>query len=318
MKADLVDLNFSDLYLRLDKDGQAIYRIGPNNEGKSGLAAVPDGHDSDLAAVRNAFNADGTNSGTVTYDEITLRFVRMPTVEDQVWAAIRRIPLSPPTLDELGLHPDAVTMMRGFAARRGLVLIGGATGAGKTTTVFGALHDYLKIRGGVAITLEDPPELLLQGPVGAGICFQMGISETYTWQMAVMAALRSRPRYILIGEIRTPEAAQQALIASQSGHLVLTTAHGGSVEEAVETIIGLAEVRLGEQAARRLMAGNLLAAIHQWMGHCGPNLEVVQTKSGGTRAQDPVRSGIIDNRPDVLRQNLVKFTAPPPRAAAAE
>ncbi|AOG03465.1 type II/IV secretion system family protein (plasmid) [Bosea sp. RAC05] len=303
-------LNFSDLYIRLDQRAPSSYRIGPNAQGHSGVAKVPGQFEPHIDSVRTQIERTTSNVGTLTLDEMRLRFVKLAVIDEQQWAAIRRIPISPPLLTELGLDTETIRLFRSWGNRRGLIAIGGATGAGKTTTTVAAMMDYLASKNAVGFAIEDPAEYLLLGRVGTGgLCLQMEVKEEDDWRLRVMDALRSRPRYILLGEIRSPEAANQALIASQSGHLVLTTAHGGSVDETIGTILGLAEVKLGEAAARRLLATNLVAVVHQKMGRYGPDLDIVQPTPGATRSSDQVRSAINEGRIDQLRNHVKTYNA---------
>jgi twitching motility protein PilT len=127
----------------------------------------------------------------------------------------------------------------------------------------------------------------------------------------VKKALRFRPQYILVGEIRTPEAAAQALRASTSGHLVFTTIHGGSVVETVGAILRLAEINLGA-AAKLLLADNLVGVIHQRLGRYGPNVSMIATASGDKSA-DPIRKAIESGQLSALQANSKPYEAPQPQ-----
>jgi len=306
----LSDLNFSDIYIRMDVKAPSHYRIGPNEQGLAGCARVQPKYDEQIALLRSLIDKEPGRVGTITLDEMRLRYCRAGTVGSEIWVAIRRIPLLPPDLTRLGLDQEAVKMIQSWGVRRGLVAIGGATGAGKTTTAVSAFCEFIDKHNAVGVAIEDPAEYLLQGRVGnRGFCLQFEVNDEDGWKQAVMDALRSRPRYLLLGEIRTPEAANQALIASQSGHLVLTTAHGGSVEETLGTILGYAEVKIGEVAARRLLANNLVAAVYQRLGRYGPNLSVAAPTVGTPRHQDQVRNAIAEGKIEQLRNHVRDYVA---------
>lgn len=276
-------LNFSDLYVRIDAKAPSRYRIGPNAEGVSGNLVVPGEFDSSIDYIRNQIEKAEADEGTIQHDTMRLRFSRANIADNQVWASIRRIPLKVPTLRELSVARPAIEVMRTWARHRGIVLICGATGAGKTTTGAAYLQDSMERNGGTAVALEDPPEYLLQGEMGEkGVCFQMRVEDD-NWRDAVKTALRWRPRLIFVGEIRTPESAKQALRASTSGHLVVATIHGGSVEEAIGAMISLSTDQGTDN--NNLLADNLVGVVHQRLARKGPDVRLLNMLR---RENDPV------------------------------
>src|SRR3546814_7354761 len=93
--------------------------------------------------------------------------------------------------------------------------------------------------GDVAIAIEDPPELPLDGKHGRfGRCFQIAV-ENGDFGRALSSTMRYNPRYILLGEIRSPVEASQALRAAINGHIVLTTLHAGSITTALQSMLKL-------------------------------------------------------------------------------
>lgn len=123
----------------------------------------------------------------------------------------------------------------------GLILWSGPTGAGKTTAVSSLMKEYLITEGGFAYTIEDPAEMPLDGSYNAlngslGLCKQTQPIEG-NWGACLKSALRSKPRFILVGEIRTPETASEVLRACTSGHLVLSTIHANNVTDAINSVI---------------------------------------------------------------------------------
>lgn len=134
-----------------------------------------------------------------------------------------------PQLDELG-YPSPVLEWIESAIRKpeGLILIGGATGSGKTTTLYAiakALHD----RGRSVITLEDPVERVVPGVAQ----IQLDGAAGFNIAKAFTGALRQDPDALMLGEIRTESAAQALVQASLSGHLVVSTTHAGGVLQAL-------------------------------------------------------------------------------------
>lgn len=301
-------LPFSDLYIRMDKKAPSRYRIGANRERLSGNFEVPKEFDDQIDMVRTHLANTGEDSGTIDLDLMRLRFCAANVANDEKWAAIRRIPLIVPKIDKLLLDPGAVGLMRSWSRRRGIIVIGGATGAGKSTTAAALLQDFLESQGGTGLTIEDPPEYLLQGQIGENAaCFQIEIKTESDWEAAGKTAMRWRPRFILVGEIRSPESAALALSASTSGHLVIATIHGGSVEETLVSLLNHADKKFGS-AARSLLAENLVAAIHQRMGQYGPDLSVLESFTKG-KLNEVVGRNIRDGRMQQLADHALPFFA---------
>jgi len=180
----------------------------------------------------------------------------------------RKMPKNTPDIYDLGLPEPIVKYLVGLAPESGLILMGGPTGMGKTTTCSALIKKYLENEGGFLYTVEDPPEMPLDGLYtakngGLGLCKQTPI-ENERWGDGLKSALRSKPRYILVGEIRTPETASQALRAATSGHLVISTIHANSVEDALNSVIKYATAAgLQESLAADLLGRGILAVVHQ-------------------------------------------------------
>lgn len=180
----------------------------------------------------------------------------------------RRMPRKTPDVARLGLPENLTNHLISLNRESGLLLWGGPTGAGKTTSISCLLRKYLEREGGFAYTIEDPPELPLDGIYsskrgGLGLCKQTEPINN-DWGESLKSVLRCRPRYILVGEIRTPECASQILRAATSGHLVLSTIHANSVEDALNSVIKYATAGgLNEELAADLLGRGILGVIHQ-------------------------------------------------------
>lgn len=180
----------------------------------------------------------------------------------------RKMPGDVPDIYSLGLPKHTVDYLLTLGKESGLILFGGPTGMGKTTSASALMKKFLEIEGGFMYTIEDPPEMPLDGLYhakngGLGLCKQCPV-DNERWGDGIKSALRSRPRYILVGEIRTPETASQVLRAATSGHLVLSTIHASTVEDALESLIKYASgAGLTESLAADLLARGILAVIHQ-------------------------------------------------------
>lgn len=296
-------LPFTDLYLRLDDDYvPARYRPDPTRSNLVGNLTVPSVFNEDLGAIRSMLHLEVGMEGTLTYQGLRLRYARFRAAENENWAALRAVPLDLPSIDHLGLNPDFVRMIRGWGQRKGLILVGGKTGDGKTTTCVAAIRDYLERIGGLAYTCEDPIEFQLQGAVSdKGFCLQYEVTDDNDWNPAIKRAMRTRPDYIFVGEIRTPEAAEHLLKAATSGHLVLTTIHAGSVSDTISAILHLAENKLGP-VARQIIGDRLVAAVHQTLTKAGPRIEcVLPQDKNGDMAAGLIKNGDISNLSNHVR-----------------
>jgi len=292
----LRDLPFMDIYVCLDGNSPAHYR----EEVKNGIASeidvdVPPEYQEDIeelaSFLRESFKG---NEKGLTFGGMRLRASKLETAGGETWAAMRRIPELPPKLGKLGFIPQLVPLLQTFGKRGGLILICGATGQGKTTTSSSLLLDYLETNGGVAFTIEDPVEYNLEGRRGTGgYCYQSEIKDDSEWSIMLKRALRWHPRYIMVGEVRTPDAANQLLRAATSGHTVLTTMHAGSMEEGLEGLLQLAEQAVGARAPLLLAAG-LTAVVHQTFTAGGLYASFVVTEPNNPGS--PIRALIRDKR----------------------
>ena len=209
----------------------------------------------------------GNSSYALQFDGCNYRIERIMTITG-VQYNCRKMPHITPDIYDLGLPELIVRQLSTLGTEAGLILFGGPTGMGKTTTASGLLFEFLKKNGGFAYTIEDPPEMPLDTLIraengGLGLCKQTSV-ENENWGACLKSALRSRPRYILVGEIRTPETASQTLRAATSGHLVISTIHANSAEDALNSIVKYATAAgLQESLAFDLLARGILAVVHQ-------------------------------------------------------
>ena len=146
---------------------------------------------------------------------------------------IRVVTETVPTLEELG-HPP---VFRTLASQpRGLVLVTGPTGSGKSTTLAAMIHLINSERACHILTLEDPIEYLHKHQ--KSIVNQREVhADTKSFTVALRAALREDPDVILVGEMRDPETIATAITAAETGHLVFATLHTGSAAQTIDRII---------------------------------------------------------------------------------
>jgi twitching motility protein PilT len=172
--------------------------------------------------------------------------------------ALRVIPTRVPTFAELDLPPGVERLAN---EQRGLVLVTGATGSGKTMTLAAMVGHINGTRRQHVITIEDPIEIL--HPDEGCIVSQREVGhDTLSFEQALRRALRQDPDVILIGELRDAETAQTALQAAESGHLVLSTMHTVDAAETVGRMIEFFPPAKQHQI-RSIVAGVLRGIVSQ-------------------------------------------------------
>ena len=150
-----------------------------------------------------------------------------------VSAVLRKLRFGGPSFEDMGL-PDVIRRLAEEA--RGLVLVTGPTGSGKTTTLAAMIEHVNHTRQCHIVTIEDPIEVLFRDDVASINQREVG-NDTESFLAALRAALRQDPDVILIGEMRDPETVRTALQAAETGHLVLSTLHTLNATETVNRIV---------------------------------------------------------------------------------
>ena len=208
--------------------------------------------------AREEFEADG--EADLSYSIAGLSRFRINAFRQRGSVSIvcRVIPYQVRTIEDLGLPP----VIRELAEeRRGIVLLTGTTGSGKSTTLAAMVDHINSTRAEHVITLEDPIEylhadkrsIINQREVGA---------DTESFARAMRRVLRQDPDVILIGEMRDEETVRTALSAAETGHLVLSTLHTLDATETINRIIDFFPPHL-QQQARVMLASTLRGAVSQ-------------------------------------------------------
>lgn len=147
--------------------------------------------------------------------------------------SLRVLPIRIPTLDELNL-PPVVKHLAG--QNKGLVLVCGPTGSGKSTTLAAMINYINTTQRRMIVTVEDPIEYLHQDGTSVIVQREVGY-DTKGFPSALRHALRQDPDVILVGEMRDQETISLAITAAETGHLVLSTLHANSTSEAVDRMV---------------------------------------------------------------------------------
>ena len=178
--------------------------------------------------------------------------------QQHVGMVIRTIANEIPNFEKLGL-PD--TLKEIVMAKRGLVLVVGATGSGKSTTLAAMISHRNRTSAGHIVTVEDPVEFVHQSEQSLITHREVGI-DTHSWHNALKNTLRQAPDVILIGEIRDTETMEHAITFAETGHLCLGTLHSNNANQTLDRIVNFFPDERRRQVLMDL-SSNLRAVISQ-------------------------------------------------------
>jgi twitching motility protein PilU len=178
--------------------------------------------------------------------------------QQNVGMVVRTIVNQIPDFAQLGL-PD--TLKEVVMTKRGLVLVVGATGSGKSTSLAAMIDHRNRTSAGHIVTVEDPVEFVHQSQKSLITHREVGL-DTHSWHNALKNTLRQAPDVILIGEIRDTETMEHAIAFAETGHLCLGTLHSNSANQTIDRIINF----FSEERRKQLLmdlSSNLRAIISQ-------------------------------------------------------
>jgi twitching motility protein PilT len=215
--------------------------------------------------------------------------------------AFRVIPQEIPGFTSLGL-PAGVQKLAD--EQRGLILVTGATGSGKTTTLAAIIDHINRTRTQHIVTIEDPIEIMHEDHQCIINQREVGL-DTTSFHEALRRGLRQDPDVILIGELRDAETAETALQAAESGHLVLSTLH---TVDAAETLGRMIEFfpAIKQPQIRSILAGVLRGVVSQRLlpKANGGRIPAVEVMVVNARIQDLVRDGKTEEIPEAIDEGV--------------
>jgi twitching motility protein PilT len=224
--------------------------------------------DTDMADVAQILTQGSINTskpfefkeidGSYEYQDLCRFRFNLFKSQGQLGAVLRIIPATIPTIDDLGLP----SVLKSIALnQRGLVLVTGATGSGKSTTLATMIDHLNTHRAAHILTIEDPLEFIHPQKKARLTQREIGTDST-SFASALRAALRQDPDVILVGEMRDPETIDIALKAAETGHLVFSTVH---TTDAIKTISRLISVFPSQEQhlVRQRLSENIMATISQ-------------------------------------------------------
>ncbi|MDD5083151.1 MAG: type IV pilus twitching motility protein PilT [Dehalococcoidales bacterium] len=213
--------------------------------------------------------------------------------------ALRLLPFTIPTVEELEL-PDICKDL--IMKPRGLIMVTGPTGSGKTTTLAAMLQHLNQNETHHILTIEDPIEYIHPSIKCAVTQRELG-SDTLSFAQALKHALRQDPDVILVGEMRDLETAASVLTLAETGHLILTTGHAPSATQAMERVIDMFpphERYLAQTRLASLIVGVLCQALVPRADGTG-RIAAVEIMLGNPPVRALIREGKIYQLPNVIR-----------------
>jgi twitching motility protein PilT len=172
--------------------------------------------------------------------------------------AIRLLASFTASIEKLNLHPDLKKLV---AASHGLILVSGATGSGKSSTLAALIEEVNQTETRHIVTIESPIEYTFR-PRRAYIRQREVGRDTPSFEQALIDALREDPDVLMVGEMRDPETMRLTLCASETGHLVMATVHSATCAEALQRVVSAFPAEIQSSVAAQL-ADCMLAVISQ-------------------------------------------------------
>ena len=252
--------------------------------------------------------ADDVVDYNIAHENHLFRGHKQLTSNEGSFHALRRSFEKPMPFSDLKMPTSlAQTLLDESLCKGGLVLLSGMTGTGKSTTLASLLSERLNLFGGMAVTIENPIEIILAGSHGKGFCIQSSVSTEEETHTALRGSLRCFPSkqkqgIVMIGEIRDGYTATHALNSALSGHIVLTTIHGTDIIPALRRIVAMASKVSGEEEARSLLSETLRVAIHQRYENGIHKYTMLANKDTASSVSQHIATGAMEKLSTAIQQ----------------
>ncbi|MBI4514507.1 MAG: PilT/PilU family type 4a pilus ATPase [Deltaproteobacteria bacterium] len=220
-----------------------------------------------------------------------------------VAVVIRQIKVNIPSVDELGLPQVLKTIV---SSRRGLVLVTGATGSGKSTTLAAMIDHRNEHANGHIVTIEDPIEFV--HPHKKCLVSQREVGfDTVSFSEALRNTLRQAPDLILIGEVRDLETMEAAITFAETGHLCLATLHSNNANQAIERVMNFFPGIRHPEIYLQLSL-NLRSIVSQRLvqGVDGKRVAALEILIDTPRVKDLIKKGEIDVLKEAMQQSMLE------------
>lgn len=262
MERSLSDLQFVDLYI-----GEDYCDIKGMAGAETPRVSAPDFLHEQIKELRkkcrDIYESQQEPEFSLIVNDEIYRVTAIKDVMNEDVFILRRSSAAIRSLESLGLNPALLKALLDKDTK-GLVLVAGEMGAGKTSTAASIIAARLKYHGGIAIAIEDPNETKLNGLHGPGRCIQVRASrKNGGYKEQIIRAMRSGADMILIGEIRDDDTAALVMQASINGHFIVSTVHAGDIPQAIERMQAFTLPR--HTNANEILADGLSVIVWQYL-----------------------------------------------------
>jgi len=300
----MVDTEASDLYLTVARP--PMYRVDGKIRGEGDQRFSP----ADVENLANSIMNEKQRREFAETLEMNLatslpgvaRFrVNIFQQRGSVGMVIRRIKADVMSVDEMGLPSILKDIVM---TKRGLVLVVGATGSGKSTSLAAMIDHRNSNEAGHIITIEDPIEFVHRHKQSIVTQREVGF-DTHTFQAALKNTLRQAPDVILIGEIRETETMAAALTFAETGHLCLGTLHSNNANQAIERIMNFFPTERHAQIYMQLSL-NLRSIVSQRLipSVDGKRVVALEVLMDTPRIKDLIKKGNVDVLKEAMEQGI--------------
>lgn len=299
----MVKYDASDLYLT--EDSPPMYRVDGVVRAAGNKSLTQESVKELIYSVMNDnqikdFESDQETNIALHYKNIG-RFRMNCMIQRGAQAAvIRKINTDIMSLDELDLPPVLKDLS---LKKRGLILVVGATGSGKSTTLAAMIKNRAENTAGHIITIEDPIEFMHQHSKSIVSQREVGI-DTESFKVAMKNAFRQAPDVILLGEIRDKETMESAITFAESGHLCLATLHANNAYQAIERVMNFFPPEQHAQIYMQLSL-NLRGTISQRLvpNLNGGRIAAIEVMTDSPRVKDLIHKGEIHELKEAIEKS---------------